>query len=161
MVIFSVIVEGMGFMYQWFKNDVVINGVIGVSYIFVSVVGNDQGQYKVVVINDFGGWSISVCVEFIVDIVVGIKILDGFVCVVIGGGNCVVVMVMIVVDFKIYVEQMDFVVIMIFGMLNVVVIGNLIWVKFNKMIQGIDVNVMIIGSIFIGEGIEKIGRAHV
>jgi pectate lyase/pectin methylesterase-like acyl-CoA thioesterase len=153
---FSVTAEGTGLTYQWFKNDVAINGATDASYTLASAAGNDQGQYKVVVTNDLGGRSTSARAELIVDIAAGTKTPDGFARAVTGGGNRAAVTVTTAADFKTYAEQVDPAVITISGTLNVAATGNSIRVKSNKTIQGIDANATIIGSIFIGEGVENV-----
>jgi pectate lyase/pectin methylesterase-like acyl-CoA thioesterase len=153
---FSVTAEGTGLTYQWFKNDVAINGATGASYTLASAAGNDQGQYKVVVTNDLGGRSTSARAELIVDIAAGTKRPDGFARAVTGGGNRAAIIVTTAADFKTYAEQTDPAVITISGTLNVAATGNSIRLKSNKTIQGIDANATIIGSIFIGEGVENV-----
>ena len=149
---FSVVAEGTGLTYQWFKDDVAISGATAASFTLASAAGTDQGQYKVVVTNDVHGRSTSARAELIVDIAAGAPAPDGFAHAVTGGGNRAAVVVSTPADFKTYAEQTDPAVITISGTLDLASVGGSIAVMSNKTIQGIDQNATIRGTLYLGSG---------
>ncbi len=151
-VTFTVAAEGSGLAYQWYKNDVAIDGANGPSYTIASAVAASQGIYKAVVANDLGGRSTSARAELIVDIAAGAPPPDGFAHAVTGGGNRAAVVVTNAADFKTHAESADPAVITITGTLDLAAVGGAIQVKSNKTIQGFDQHATIRGKLDLGSG---------
>ncbi len=149
---FTVAAEGTGLAYQWYKDDVAIEGATGPSYTIASAQASHQGIYKVVVANDLGGRSTSARAELIVDIAAGAPPPDGFARAVTGGGNRVAVVVSNAADFKTHAESADPAVITVTGTLDLAAVGGAIQVKSNKTIQGFDQNATIRGKLDLGSG---------